>query len=103
MPPCSMLFLLAYYFCSGYPLSNQSLPRKLKGKHVYEQNRLNQIGIVRLNPQLTTGAMVRTITSANFDVPTTIAGFGNALYAVNARFGTPTAPDIEYNIVRVTK
>ena len=38
--------------------------------------------------------------NTNIDVPTTIASFGNALYAVNARFTTPPAPTTTYNIVR---
>ena len=74
----------------------------LEGKTLYVmQNRLNQIGVVQLNPELTAGEIVGTITDAAFDVPTTIAGFGNAIYAVNARFGTPPTPDTEYDIIRV--
>ena len=42
------------------------------------------------------------ITSPEFRVPTTIADFGNALYAVNARFGTEI-PGTEYQVVRVSK
>jgi hypothetical protein len=34
-------------------------------------------------------------------VPTTIAAFGDALYAVNARFDTPPTPDTDYDVVRV--
>ncbi|MBV7337940.1 superoxide dismutase [Chloroflexi bacterium TSY] len=76
----------------------------LEGKTLYVmQNRLNKIGIVQLNPQLTSGTIAGSITDPDFDVPTTIAGFGNAIYAVNARFGTPPMPDTEYDIVRVTK
>jgi len=58
---------------------------------------------VQLSPDLTSGEIVDTITSSNFRVPTTIARFGDSLYAVNARFGTPPTPDTEYEVVRVTR
>jgi hypothetical protein len=45
---------------------------------------------------------VRHITSGLFTVPTTIAGFGKRLYAVNAKFGTPPA-GTPYNVVQVGK
>lgn len=75
----------------------------LQGKTLYVvQNQLNKIAVVELNSDLTAGTIVGEITSEFFRVPTTIARFGNALYAVNARFDveTPTA-DTEYEIVRV--
>jgi hypothetical protein len=76
----------------------------LDGKTLYVvQNRLNQIAVVQLDPDLLAGTIVRTITDPAFRVPTTIAEFGNALYAVNARFGTTPTPDTEYEIVRVNK
>jgi sugar lactone lactonase YvrE len=76
----------------------------LQGKTLYVvQNRLNQIAVVELNSDLTAGEIVDTITSSAFRVPTTIARFGNSLYAVNARFGTPPTPDTEYEVVRVSR
>ena len=76
----------------------------LQGKTLYVvQNQLNQIAVVELNSDLTEGTIVDTITSSSFRVPTTIARFGNSLYAVNARFGTPPTPDTEYEVVRVTR
>lgn len=76
----------------------------LEGRTLYVvQNALNQISVVELGPDLTTGSVVDVLTSPNFDVPSTAASFGNALYAVNARFGTPPTPDTEYDIVRVLK
>jgi sugar lactone lactonase YvrE len=74
----------------------------LEGKTLYVvQNSFNQIAVVKLNDDLSAGMVVDTITNDAFDVPTTLAGFGNALYAVNARFSTPPAADTEYDIVRV--
>jgi sugar lactone lactonase YvrE len=75
----------------------------LHGRTLYVvRNRINQIVVVKLAPDLSSGAVVGTLTQPNFDVPTTIAEFGNALYVVNARFTTPPTPDTTYNIVRVT-
>jgi outer membrane protein assembly factor BamB len=65
------------------------------------QNRLNQIAVIRLSPDLAQGTIVRTITDSAFDVPTTIAAHGRHLYAVNARFGTTDPQPAKYNIVRV--
>jgi hypothetical protein len=74
----------------------------LRGHTLYVvRNQLNQIAIVELAPNLSSGAIVGTITNPNFDTPTTVAAFGNALYVVNARFTTPPTPDTTYSIVRV--
>jgi sugar lactone lactonase YvrE len=74
----------------------------LQGKTLYVvQNSLNQIAVIELSNDFTSGTITDTLTSPNFRVPTTIARFGNDLYAVNARFGTPPTPDTEYEIVRV--
>jgi sugar lactone lactonase YvrE len=76
----------------------------LDGKTLYVvQNRLNQIAVVRLNPQLTAGDITGYITDPDFDVPTTIAEFGSRLYAVNARFGTPDPDTLSYDVVKVSK
>ena len=76
----------------------------LQGKTLYVvQNQFSQIAVVQLSPDRTSGMIVDTITSSDFRVPTTIARFGNSLYAVNARFGTPPTPDTEYEVVRVTR
>ena len=76
----------------------------LQGKTLYVvQNVMNQVAVVELAPDLTSGTIVDTITSSAFRVPTTIAKFGNALYAVNARFDTPPTPSTEYEVVRVNR
>jgi sugar lactone lactonase YvrE len=67
------------------------------------QNRLNQIAVVRLNADLTAGDVKRTITDPALRVPTTIASFGDSLYAVNARFGTTPTPDTEYEVVKLPR
>jgi sugar lactone lactonase YvrE len=74
----------------------------LQGKTLYVvQNVLNQIAVVDLSSELSSGTIESTITSPLFRVPTTIARFGNALYAVNARFDTQPTPDTDYDVVRV--
>ena len=74
----------------------------LQGRTLYVvQNQLNQIAVVNLRADFTKGTIVDTITDSDFRVPTTIARFGDSLYAVNARFGTPPTPDTKYEVVRV--
>jgi sugar lactone lactonase YvrE len=74
----------------------------LQGKTLYVvQNQLNQVAVVRLNSDLSAGTVESTLTNQSLRVPTTIARFGDALYAVNARFGTPPTSDTEYEVVRV--
>jgi len=74
----------------------------LQGETLYVvQNFLNQIAVVNLNSGFTSGTIADVITNPLFRVPTTLAKFGNALYAVNARFDTTPTPDTEYEIVRV--
>ena len=76
----------------------------LQGKTLYVvQNALNQIAVVELGADLTSGFITETITDTDFRVPTTVARFGNSLYAVNARFGTPPTPATEYEVVRVSR
>jgi hypothetical protein len=79
----------------------------LAGKTLYVvQNFTNQIGIVSLDPSLTSGVLSdEPITSDEFRVPTTAAKFGSTIYAVNARFGDFTpgepSPDLEFTVVGV--
>ncbi|MDH3259420.1 MAG: hypothetical protein OEM81_08190 [Acidimicrobiia bacterium] len=75
----------------------------LVGKTLYVvQNQLNQIGVIALNSDLVSGIIGEPVTHPLFNVPTTAAVFGNSLYAVNAKFGTP--PDgTAYEVVRVSR
>lgn len=58
---------------------------------------------IRLNGQLDSGQIVRTITDSGLDVPTTATFSRGGLYAVNARFGTPPGPNVGYWITRLGK
>jgi sugar lactone lactonase YvrE len=75
----------------------------LLGKTLYVvQNRLNQIGVISLSADLQSGIVGEGITNPNFNVPTTALAFGNSLYAVNAKFGTPPA-GTPYEVVKVSR
>jgi sugar lactone lactonase YvrE len=72
------------------------------------RNRANEIAVLEMGPNFDSGELVNTITNEAFRVPTTIANFtsapfADALYAVNARFGTEPGPDVDYDVVRVEK
>jgi sugar lactone lactonase YvrE len=76
----------------------------LSGHTMYVvQNRLNKIAVLDLNQSGTQGTLVREITSADFDVPTTIAVFGGRLYLPNARFTTPPTPTTPYWVTAVDR
>ncbi|MFN2137740.1 MAG: superoxide dismutase [Candidatus Promineifilaceae bacterium] len=86
----------------GSPLPNGD-GLVLQGRTLYVvQNASNQIGVITLSPDLSTGTIGTPITNANFDVPTTAALFGSSLYAVNAKFGTDPA-GTPYEIVKVSR
>jgi sugar lactone lactonase YvrE len=65
------------------------------------QNRLNLISVWKLNAEVTTATLRRTITDPRFDVPTTAARFGDRLYLVNARFTSPQTPGTTFTGVAV--
>lgn len=62
------------------------------------QNRLNQIAKLRLGRSGATAKPQSTITSAAFDVPSTVARNGGRLYLPNARFTTPPANNTSYAV-----
>ncbi len=77
----------------------------LDGNTLYvSQNFLNRVAVIELTPDHFSGVITRYITepfasNATTKVPTTLAEFGNSLYAVTAGFAPP-APDF---IVRLPK
>ena len=61
-------------------------------------------GTACLSPDdLLSGTIIRHITDPAFDVPTTVASFGNALCAVNARLGVADPVNADYDVVRALK
>jgi sugar lactone lactonase YvrE len=76
----------------------------LIGRTLYVvQNRLNTITVLRLNNRGTTGRVVDHITDPRFDIPTTVAAFGNRLYLPNARFGVAMPEAVPYTAVAVRR
>jgi sugar lactone lactonase YvrE len=60
------------------------------------QNQLNTLAVVELNGAGTAGQVVTRYTDDRFDIPTTVARYGDRLYLVNGRFSTPVTPDTTY-------
>jgi outer membrane protein assembly factor BamB len=76
----------------------------LTGKTLYVvQNQQNQVAVIALAPDLSSGEVLTRLTDADFKVPTTIDDLGRRLYAVNARFGTPNPDSLEYQVVQLRK
>ena len=67
------------------------------------QNRLNQVAVIDLSPDLATGTVRTRITNPSFDVPTTLTAAGPGLYAVNARFGIQVTPETPYSVIRFSR
>ena len=76
----------------------------LHGQTLYVvQNQLNQIAVVDLAPDLSSGVVTDHLVDGSFDIPTTIDRFGNTLYAVNARFTTLPEPTTDYSITAIRR
>jgi hypothetical protein len=77
----------------------------VQGRRLYVvQNFLNQVAVIDLDPRtFASGTVVGQLTSPNFDIPTTIAVFGNRLYLVNSRFSTPPTPSTPYTMVAIPR
>ena len=76
----------------------------LEGLTLYVvQNQLNQVAKIALRPGLRTGRVLKRISDALLDVPTTVDAFGSRLYAVNARFSTAATPTTAYWVTRLPK
>ena len=77
----------------------------LEGHRLYAvQNFLNQIAEVRLGAHYRSGVVRKVITSALFQVPATVARFGDRLAAANAKFDTGFPPEADqYEVVVVDR
>jgi DNA-binding beta-propeller fold protein YncE len=89
-------------------LGGESLPNGdgilLTGKKLYVvQNQLNRVAVVSLAANLSSGRVITRLTDPDFAVPTTIDDHGRRLYAVNARFGTPSPSTAEFQVVQLAK
>jgi sugar lactone lactonase YvrE len=88
----------------GYLLTNGD-GLLVEGRTLYVvQNRLNQVAVIRLNRAGTSGKLVTTLRDPRFDVPTTVASFGDRLYLPNAKFRDPGQPPAtEFEAVAIPK
>jgi sugar lactone lactonase YvrE len=76
----------------------------LSGRTLYVvQNRLNTVAVIRLNHRGGAGTVRLRVTDARFDVPTTVAAFGDRLYLPNARFGVASPETATYNAVAIPR
>jgi len=67
------------------------------------QNQANLVAAVKLDRSGRSGTVVTRVTDPGFDVPTTVAAFGNRLYLPNARFTTPATPTTTYTAVAIRR
>ena len=65
------------------------------------QNQNNAVAVVKLNKAGSAGTVTQRLTDPGFDVPTTVAAFGNRLYLPNARFTTPPTDTTPYTAVAI--
>jgi sugar lactone lactonase YvrE len=71
----------------------------LSGRTLYVvQNRMNTVAVLHIDRAATHATLRTTLTDSRFDVPTTIARFGDRLYLPNARFDTTPGPAVEYRV-----
>ncbi|MGI5214526.1 SMP-30/gluconolactonase/LRE family protein [Plantactinospora sp. CA-290183] len=76
----------------------------LDGRTLYVvQNRLNTVAVLRLDRTGHSARVVQRLTDPGFDVPTTVAAYGNRLYLPNARFSTTPTPDTPYTAVAIPR
>lgn len=76
----------------------------LRGRTLYVvQNRDNAVTRIQLDKHATKGTVVTRTTSPSFDIPTTIAEYGNRFYLPNARFTTPPTPTTPYTAVAIPR
>lgn len=74
---------------------------ELRGRTLYVvRGAPNAVVPVRLGRHVLTGEVQPAITDPDLDVPTTATFAAGRLWAVNARFGTPPGPDVDYWITQ---
>ncbi|MFC0533209.1 SMP-30/gluconolactonase/LRE family protein [Phytohabitans kaempferiae] len=87
----------------GYVLTNGDGLLTIDRTLYVVQNRLNQVAVFALDKSGRSGRLTGTRTSPDFDVPTTVAAYGNRLYLPNARFGITVTPETPFSAVAVKR
>ncbi len=76
----------------------------LTGRTLYVvQNQNNQVAVIALSGNLSSGRVITRLTDPDFKVPTTIDDHGRRLYAVNARFGVANPSQADFQVVQLFK
>jgi sugar lactone lactonase YvrE len=76
----------------------------LTGRTLYVvQNQNNQVAVIALSADLSSGRVTTRLTDPDFKVPTTIDDHGRRLYAVNARFGVANPSQADFQVVQLAK
>jgi hypothetical protein len=89
-------------------LGGESLPRNdgllREGRRLYVvQNRVNLFTKLELSPDASRARVVAQVTDPRFDVPATVAAWGDRFYLVNGRFSTTPTPTTTYNAIALDK
>lgn len=72
----------------------------MDGRTLYiMRNGAQKIAVVEISDDLTQGTFVKNIESEDFNVPTSIIGYGNCIYAVNTHFLELTAEGADPTLV----
>lgn len=89
-------------------LGGELLPRNdgllREGCRLYVvQNRVNLFTKLELSPDASRADVVARVSDPRFDVPATVAAWGNRFYLVNGRFSTTPTPTTTYNAIALDK
>ncbi len=86
----------------GYALTNGD-GLLVRGRTLYVvQNRLNKVAVIELSRSGRQGTVIDTLTSPDFDVPTTVAAYRDSLYLPNARFTTQPQTGLDFWVTRLS-
>jgi hypothetical protein len=75
-----------------------------EGRDLYVvQNRVNLFTKLELSADASSARVVTQLTDPRFDVPATVAAWGNRFYLVNGRFSTEPTPTTTYDAIAIEK
>lgn len=75
-----------------------------EGRNLYVvQNRVNLFTKLELSADASSARVVTQLTDPRFDVPATVAAWGNRFYLVNGRFSTTPTPTTTYDAIALDK